>query len=977
MKKGLLSILASALLVVGCQNYDDQFSALETQINALASTVAGLSQVQSDLTSLANTVNSLQSSVAQTVDAALADGLADIDAAVASLEAATANAASAEDVAAIATGVSENQADLDDLLAQSSVFSGAVIVNSVATLDAYHSMGDALAIVANSVTINPSAEMDATKLAELSDVFKTITGDLNVTSAASTIAELVFTNLTGVASLTMEQAGGYHFPVLGSASSIYLSDKFESTITRVNFPALTSVQSMGTDSRTNGVIEFTKATEMSFAALPRYGASLSFTTKKGKAELPSTLDISALRDVDSAGEISGLALSISGPNSVTISALDGKSGTLTLANVLSATVTDYDGAITINGGVETFTSNNVVSLAGTMADLVTVDITGVIDPNTATDKSGPAIDFNGLSDLVTASLDGNFASVDIQNNGNIETLTFKSTTNVNNGDIDIDTNSDLETITFAGAKTSGVIINANNSLVNVTVDATMQTTLATGATLDGSIAVTSNTDLESLTLSGANVSVLTVTGNVDLETINGTGLTSIGATAASNNVTITGNKFVASIAQDKTNAAACTSCGNLEANDLGGFTTASGMATMKTYLALVAANTSATASVYWDTVESTTNATGVETVAETTAQGDVTVILALTAEVATAAKGEIAAKRVFLVDVSAAGTIGIGEGSAAGVYGTNLFSNGTLASTAGSLTVVANKELTIANLKNAATVARFAAYDITVDAVRGGRSSQTVELKGYASGGGTGTILGQRYTTGNAANAAVSTTNHGFGVDDTLTLTVGGNSVTVSPGAGGGVTLANLATDVADAWTAKYGVAGTASASGNATVTAAGAILTVAMYDLGPGGYNVDVDFSVAASTGTDSDSTTNAANIDYVIGTTILESDDATVDKDVVLTLLSQGKGTLLDTTDTLSTVTSANQDVTGFGPAIVGARKTLMELTTTKVTNGTDANQNTYVRALMSASPINAEDGTSKVVSTAAQSKTRVHWL
>ena len=82
------------------------------------------------------------------------------------------------------------------------------------------------------------------------------------------------------------------------------------------------------------------------------------------------------------------------------------------------------------------------------------------------------------------------------------------------------------------------------------------------------------------------------------------------------------------------------------------------MATMKTYLALVAANTSATANVYWDTVESTTNATGVETVAETTAQGDVTVILALTAEVATAAKGEIAARRAFIVDVSKTGTIG-------------------------------------------------------------------------------------------------------------------------------------------------------------------------------------------------------------------------------------------------------------------------------------------------------------------------------
>ncbi len=949
MKKGLLSILAGALLVVGCQNYDDQFSALETQINALASTVAGLSQVQSDLTSLANTVNSLQSSVAQTVDAALADGLADIDAAVASLEAATANAASAEDVAAIASGVSENQSDLDDLLAQSSVFSGAVIVNSVATLDAYHSMGESLAIVANSVTINPSAEMDATKLAELSDVFKTITGDLTVTSAASTIAELVFTNLTGVSSLTMEQAGGYHFPALGSASSIYLSDKFESTITRVNFPALTSVQSMGTDSRTNGVIEFTKATEMSFAALPRYGASLSFTTKKGKAEAASTLDISALRDVDTAGEISGLALTISGPNSVSISSLDGKGGSLTLANVLTATVTDYDGAITINGGVETFTSNNVVSLAGTMADLVTVDIKGVLDPNTATDKSGPAIDFDGLSDLVTASLDGNFASVDIQNNGNIETLTFKSTTDINNGDIDIDTNSDLETITFAGAKTSGVIINANNSLVSVTVDATMQKTLATGATLDGSIAVTSNTDLETLTLSGANVSVLTVTGNVDLETINGTGLTSLGATAGSNNVTITGNKFVASIAQDKTNAAACTSCGNLQANDLGGFTTASGMATMKAYLALVAANTSATASVYWDTVESTTNATGVETTAETTAQGDVTVILALTAEVATAAQGEIAAQRAFILNATS-GDVGFKDNN-----GVDLFAGAT-ASAASSLTLVANLDLLIADIKKQATLDRMDAYDITLGAFRGGNSTQTVSLIFYASDEATSTIKGQRYSTTTANAAAVSSTNHGFGDEDEITLTVGGNSVTVSAGSGNGVTLTDLADDVVAGWAAKYGASGTASASAVATVTNTDGVLTITMLDTGTAGYDVDVDMSVGAGVTT----ATNAANLDYVIGATRLESDDKTVDDDVVVTLTSKTKGTILNT---VSGLTSQ-----GAG---------LVEITTSALSNATNPNAGIQLPVGESANAVNAENGTPKVTTTAAQSKTRVHWL
>ena len=282
---------------------------------------------------------------------------------------------------------------------------------------------------------------------------------------------------------------------------------------------------MGTDANNNNVIEFTKASEMSFAALPRYApGTITFRTKKGKAESgkEATLDISALRDVDSAGEIAALNLTVNGPNSVSISSIDGKGGSLTLENVLTATVNDYDGTITVNGGVETFTANNVVALAGTMSDVVTVDITGVLDPNTTTDKSGPALNFDGRADLVTLTIDGNFASVDVQNNGNVETITVKPTTVINNGDLDIDTNSDLETVTVTGASMSGIIVNANNSLVNLTVDATYIKTLATGSTVDGSIAVTNNTDLESLTLSGSSVSVLTVTGNVDLETINGT-----------------------------------------------------------------------------------------------------------------------------------------------------------------------------------------------------------------------------------------------------------------------------------------------------------------------------------------------------------------------------------------------------------------------------------------------------------------------
>jgi hypothetical protein len=957
MKKGLLSILAGALLVVGCQNYDDQFDQLENQITALSQTVAGLSQVQSDLSTLAGTVASLQSSLSGQIDTALADGLADIDAAIDQLEEATADVASSEDVAAISDAVAENQSDLDELLAQSSVFSGDVLINSIPTLDAYHSMGENLAIVNGNVTINPTAEMDSAKLQEVADVILTVTKDVTVTSAASTIPEIVFNNLSGVATLTMEQAGGYHFPALVSAASINLSDKYESTITRVNFPALTTVNSMGTDSNNNNVIEFTKATEMSFAALPRYApGTITFKTKKGKAEEGKTasLDISALRDVDSTGEIAALNLTINGPNTVAVSSIDGKGGSLTLENVLTATVTDYDGAITVNGGVETFTSNNVVSLAGTMSDVITVDIKGVIDPNTSTDKSGPAINLDGKSDLVTLHLDGNLESVDIKNNGNVETVLLKPTLVVNNGDVDIDNNSDLETITMTGASMSGIIVNANNSLVNLTVDATYIKTLATGSTVDGSIAVTSNTDLEELTLKGASVSVLTVTGNVDLETINGTGLTSLGATAASNNVTISGNKFVASIAQDKTNATGCTSCGNLEANDLGGFTTTSGMATMKNYLALVAANTSATASVYFDTVESTTNATGVETTGETTGQNDTTVILALTAEVATAAKGEIAARRAFIVDVSAGGTFSLQKPA-----GTDLFSNGTTASTAGSITVNTNLDLLIADIKSAANIARFAAYDITLNAARGGNSTGTVSLVQYASGGSTATVLGQRYTTTTANAAAVSATNYGFGVDDTLTLTVGGNSVTVSPGTGGATTLTGLGDDLVAAWAAKYGTSGTASASAIATITNSSGSIAVTMLDIGTAGYGVDVNLSVGAGTVT----ATNAANIDYVIGSTRLESDDATTDTDVVIHVTSNDAGTILNQVSGVVSASSATS---------------LIELTTNKLTNATDPGAGTaQPSATRSADAINAEDGSPKVVTTAAQSKTRVHWL
>ena len=63
MKKGLLSILAVALTIVSCQNYDDQFVELTGLVKTLSAEVAGITKVQSDLTALSTLVGTLSTSL--------------------------------------------------------------------------------------------------------------------------------------------------------------------------------------------------------------------------------------------------------------------------------------------------------------------------------------------------------------------------------------------------------------------------------------------------------------------------------------------------------------------------------------------------------------------------------------------------------------------------------------------------------------------------------------------------------------------------------------------------------------------------------------------------------------------------------------------------------------------------------------------------------------------------------------------------
>ena len=361
-----------------------------------------------------------------------------------------------------------------------------------------------------------------------------------------------------------------------------------------DFGALTSVTSIQTDAVTN-TIEFTKATELHLTSLVYYpGPYLTIVTDEGAA-MPFALD-----DIDADGDTltAGLTLTITGPASFTSSQI--ADGTLDFTDVKSVNLTDFKGAVTIGGDVESFTSNSLVSLSvDALTKIETVDVTGVVDPDAtaAADKLGPAIDLDTLGDLETVTIAGIAESVNLGDNNNLTAVTISADVS---GAITIDNNSDLTAITVTGATASALDVDTNADLTALTVDLTWGND-GTGTTVDGDLDVTGNTSLETLTVSSDNLENLEVTANTSLATLDFTGVTKIGATGTAV-VNIYNNDLTATKLTDATDGTTDVDDGGV--GDLGSITSTSGMSTLKTYLTAVDADADSAAAVYWDKVES-------------------------------------------------------------------------------------------------------------------------------------------------------------------------------------------------------------------------------------------------------------------------------------------------------------------------------------------------------------------------------------
>ena len=154
---------------------------------------------------------------------------------------------------------------------------------------------------------------------------------------------------------------------------------------------------------------------------------------------------SPIDDVDADGDQSNITLPIVGPASFSASNL--KDGSLTFKNVGTVTVNGFVGSFTLNAGVETFNADKVTALTMSATDLATLNITGALDPDVSTDKTGPAITIEDNANIESVTLAGKVDDVVFEGNGNLTEVTISAEVDgkINIGDdaAAADGNSDL------------------------------------------------------------------------------------------------------------------------------------------------------------------------------------------------------------------------------------------------------------------------------------------------------------------------------------------------------------------------------------------------------------------------------------------------------------------------------------------------------------------------------------------------------
>ena len=990
MKKGLLTLLAASLVFVGCQNYDDQFDDLNAQISALKSQVDGLSALSGQVSALSGSISGLQSGIAASASSAqmtaLSASLTALQAEVDAIEAAIATTATAAEVTALQTSLTALEADLDDLLVSNNVYSTNTTINSAATMAAALALGNKVALMNGTLDITDNAAVSDTDLQTFINRIKTMNNTFTYSSGSTTGFAPTFDEMTSAKDMTLTMAGDISFKKLTAAGTIEIHDDYETKITSVDFGAATSITGLTTDEAgtdATNTVRLNSATNLDLGSLARYGSSLTIQIKKG-----GTLDIASLDDINAAGTaVEAVTLTITGPDSVTLSKID--DGTITLTDVNTVNVSNFYGTLDIKTGVKTLTTTKSVFVdldTATNLETATLNMVNDYDPalttaNAALSAAGNSSTYTGtLSGIAAAALKtltitGNFLDLTLDTGeNNLETLSIDATFD----DLSIDGLTDLTSLTVSAASKMGdvTLTNTTNLAVADFDHSFIGTTTGTTAATSSVVSITDNSALTTLHYAADDVGTLTVTGNDALSAIDFTGLGDDGGdtTPAAN---VYDNNLTATKATDSSDGDTDASSG--AAGDLGTFDSGtSGMATLKTYLTHVVADSDFAGYVAFDTVSTNDNT---ETAGTTTTTLNKTYTNATTwfegtvlyevAQVSANGGSPTKAKRAYLLDYSA-------------VTNFQLYANGNaILDVAGDNAPVASAEL-VKGLNSAdqvaatinASASRATAAGVTMNASVTGNSSIAIHIGSTASSAS--------WETTSAVASAVDLT-----AAESTTLTVGNlvSEVAMTDANAGASTAYAVASRVATiirnaantltggASAAYYNVTVSGNVGSSALVTN-GAMFWLKADDVGSGGNGLAASLTTEAATGRSA-----IDFVPYAIGQSALTTDNTTtaIEGDIVITFESNTAGVagtvigLPATSAASGTFSAATMSHAGTGIAAFS------ELHSNLLANaGTNKATGSDQHADESRSDVRyPEDTVAATITTAAVAKSRLGWL
>ena len=405
MKKGLLSLLALALTVVGCQNYDDQFAELTSLIEDLQTEVEGIPDVSQSIATLQSTVAAISSAVTSgnaanaAANQATAASLATVSQTLADLQASLGNVAQAGDLDAISSTLADVQADVRQLLEANAVINQDITITNSATLYYVESIIDVDGpnVIVNGKVRIETEDLNAdqkTRANAIAAKFATILGDgagdpgLYVDSDAA----VTFTNLAFVDDDVEFDGSAQDIPVLATISGELETDYSGAQ----DFQTLTSV---GTFTITNNV----SATSVNLSGVD-VEAVITGTGSAGELVLNNAGSI----DLGTAPftELTANAASSVNADMESIASLTVTATAATAINFNS--VERATGAITINGTSTTIIHLDALEQSGaiTVSDSDQSHFGALETAGAINVTAGSASDFSSLEDLAAAAVIG-------------------------------------------------------------------------------------------------------------------------------------------------------------------------------------------------------------------------------------------------------------------------------------------------------------------------------------------------------------------------------------------------------------------------------------------------------------------------------------------------------------------------------------------------------------------------------------------